>query len=120
MPDPSTSATVVRLKLDAGTLYATPNGGHVRVLRNTEVTFTANFPFTVEVSALTGNGALPSGAGASCPGPSGTQTVKLTMPDCSETPTSTPAPSFKYTVKGGPEGEAAGKVLDPIIIVDKR
>ncbi|HEY1491327.1 MAG TPA: hypothetical protein VGF35_01765 [Steroidobacteraceae bacterium] len=120
MPDPSTSATVVRLKLDTGTLYATPNGGHVRVLNKTDVTITANFPFTVEVAALTGNGALPSGAGNSCPGPSGAQTVTLTMPDLSDTPTAPAAPSFKYTVKGRPEGEAAGKVLDPIIIVDKR
>ena len=116
MPDPNPT---VRLKLDSGTLYATPNAGHLRVPGQSAVTITANFPFTVEVAALTGSSVVPSG-GDSCSGPAGGQSFTLQLPAVSDTPSSPPAPSFKYTIKGRPEGEAAGKVLDPIIIVDKK
>jgi hypothetical protein len=108
----------VHLKLDSGTLYATPNAGHVRAAADTVVTFTANFPFTVEVSALIGTGELPCG-GDSSTGSAGGQSFTLQLPEVSDAP-GTQAPSFKYTIKGRPEGEAAGKVLDPIIIVDKK
>jgi hypothetical protein len=117
MPDP-TSTTSVRLQLDSGTLFATPNGGHVRARQGSTVSITANFPFTVEVALLTGTSGLPSG-GDSCAGAAGGQSFSLVLPALSDTPSSPPAPSFKYTIKGRPEGEAAGKLLDPIVIVDK-
>ncbi len=116
MSDPNST---VRLKLDSGTLYATPNAGHLRVAGHTAVTFTANFPFTVEVTALTGTGVVPCG-GDSSTGAAGGQSFILQLPDVSNEPGAPEAPSFKYSIKGRPEGEAAGKVLDPIIIVDKK
>ena len=113
MPYPNRT---VRLKLDTGTLYATPNAGHLRAPGLTVVTFTANFPFTVEFAPLTDTTTAPAG-GDSC-GSAGGQTFTLQLPDVPDG--SDPPPSFKYTIKGRPEGEAAGKVLDPIIIVDKK
>ncbi len=114
MPYPNPT---VHLELKAGTLYAIPNGGHLRVLGSTVVTITASFPFTVEVAPLTDTTTAPDG-GDSCSGAGGGQTFPLHLPDVPYG--DDPPPSFKYTIKGRPEGEAAGKVLDPIIIVDKK
>ena len=116
MPDPNPT---VRLKLDSGTLYATPNAGHLRVPGQSAVTITANFPFTVEVAALTGSSVVPSG-GDSCAGPAGGQSFTLQLPAVSDTPSSPPPPPSSTPSRAGLEGEAAGKVLDPIIIVDKK
>jgi hypothetical protein len=120
VPDLNPNSTqTVRLKLDCGTLYATPDAGHLRVAGGTAVTFTASFPFTVEVTALTGTPALPAG-GDSCTGTAGGQAFTLQLPEVAESPSAPRAPAFKYTIRGRANGEAAGKVLDPIIIVDKK
>ena len=57
--------------------------------------------------------------GDPCSGRPADRSFTLHLPDVPDAGTH-PPPSFKYTIKGRPEGEAAGKVLDPIIIVDKK
>jgi hypothetical protein len=113
---PIATTTLITLRLNAGTLYATPNAGHVRATEGTVLTWTANFPFTVEFAALTGNFNLSASAAPCSSVPSG-HSYSLTLPIVAD---DTDPPSYKYTIKGDATGEAAGKVLDPIIIVDKR
>jgi hypothetical protein len=108
--------TTIYLKLDSGTLFATPNAGHVRARQGTAVALTAGFPFTVEISALTGSGPAPSVG--DCCSTAGGYSVTVSLPTLPDVPDPPAAPSYKYTIKG--DGEAAGKVLDPIIIVDRR
>jgi hypothetical protein len=109
--------TVVTLKVDDGTLYATPNAGQVRVDNNTNVVLNAAFPFSVEISRLTGSHPLPQ-SGPALPVANGYSFVVM-LRNVLDTPAAPAAPSFKYTVTGR-TGAAAGLVLDPIIIVDKR
>jgi hypothetical protein len=118
MPDPSppNPSVEVRLNFASGTLYATPNAGNVRLVCGSTLTFVADFPFSVEFSTVTGS-SPPPGSQNSCD-TSGQSTVTVTVPDTSGLPSATAAPTFKYTIKGS--GKAAGKVLDPIIIVDKK
>src|SRR5437764_1458335 len=111
MPVPSSVATIT-MHLSEGTLYATPNGGHARALEGTSVRWAANFPFRIEFSTLTG-GAAPS-EGASCGGSGPGYEFVLTLPAVAD---GEDAPAFKYTIHG--DGEARGRVLDPIVIVDK-
>jgi hypothetical protein len=107
------STFVVNLKLDGSTLYAVPNAGHVRRPDGSKIQFEADFPFSVEFTQLTGAPVPPEVCGSG-------NSVIVTLPTVPSEPTNSEAPSYKYTIKGGPGGAAAGKVLDPIIIVDKK
>ena len=116
MPDPTQASSgpqFVELRYQAGTLFAVPNAGHVRVADDQSVTWSADFPFTVEFTALTSS----SPALKDRPADTLEGQYSLTL-DLAAVPPNTVPPAYKYTVKGG--GTAAGKVLDPIIIVDKK
>jgi len=115
MPDPTSTPNgpLVELMLQAGTLFAVPDAGHVRVYDNQSITWTAEFPFTVEFTPLTS--ASPPVADQPACALGGKYSFTLNL---AALPPSATAPAYKYTIKGG--GKAAGKVLDPIIIVDRR
>jgi hypothetical protein len=117
----SFQVTTVSLKVDDGTLYATPNGGQVRADNNTDVVLDAPFPFFVEITRLTGSHPLPEGGQASrnTDPKSAGYSFPILLRNVPDVPTAPPAPSFKYTVRGA-HGAAAGLVLDTIIIVDKK
>ena len=95
-----------------GTLFIVPDAGHVRLPEGAPLTFTAKFPFRVEFAQLLGDPA-PIADQVSRSGTGPGYSVTVTLPACGASP-----PSYKYTIKG--DGEAAGKVLDPIIIVDRK
>ncbi|MBS0578397.1 MAG: hypothetical protein JSR36_03940 [Proteobacteria bacterium] len=106
----STSGTTITLHVNDGTLFATPNSGHARARGASTVRWVASFPFDIEFAVLTGGAAPADGSAGACD-PAGFA-FQLTLPDENS--------SYKYTIKGGAGGEAAGLVLDPIIIIDKR
>jgi hypothetical protein len=107
------TTVIVTLRVVDGTLYAVPNAGHVRGPCGSKIQFNAAFPFSVEFTQLTGAPVAPEVC------ESGNSFI-VTLPTVPLEPTDSEAPSYKYTIKGGPGGAAAGKVLDPIIIVDKK
>jgi hypothetical protein len=109
---PGTSA--ITLHFDDGTLFATPNGGNARALEGTSIVWTADFAFTIEFATLTGGVSPPGAQSSGCSSSGGKNQVTLPL----AAPAGGDAPSFKYTVKAGAGADA--RVLDPIIIIDKR
>ncbi len=106
------SSSTIEVRLQSGTLFVIPDAGHVRQLAGTPLTITADFPFRVEFAQLTGEPApLPDQVACGGAGPG--YSVTFNLPTGSGEP-----PSYKYSIKG--DGDAAGKVLDPIIIVDRK
>jgi hypothetical protein len=118
MPDPTLPATeivIVELKMDHGTLYAIPDAGHVRACDGDTLEFRADFPFKVEFTRLTGTSAPPEDGQAAPTGNGPKHSLSRTL----DAAVDGAAPAYKYTIKVG--GGASGvKVLDPIIIVDKK
>ena len=103
------------MNLQSGTLFATPDAGHARRQAGTRFTITANFPFRVEFAQLTGSTPAPLPDQVACSGAGPGYSVSVDLPDVAD---GSEHPSYKYTIKG--DGEAAGRVLDPIIIVDRK
>jgi hypothetical protein len=105
----SASAPPVTLKVHFvdGTLFVTPNAGNGRFRQGSTIVFTPDdVEFTVQFAVLTGGSEVPTKLEGKA------LAFRLpTVADCEE------APSYKYSIVGS--GKAAGRVLDPIIIVDK-
>jgi hypothetical protein len=111
MPDP----VIVELNFAHGTLWATSDSGNLRAYHGTQVTWVADFPFRIESANLTGSKPGPNGSAKPA---SGRFAFPFTLDAGGPVSASDVAPSYKYTIKG--DGDASGKVLDPIIIVDRR
>ena len=98
----------IRIHVTAGAITCTPNGGHLRVPQGSELEWVSgDEQFTLTFQGLTGGGNWPFDG----PGPTQPCThfkARLRSLDPGE-----PAPAYKYSVAVG------GKVLDPIVIVDK-
>lgn len=93
---------------EAGTLWATPNGGEIRANTGTRVTWTGNTPFTITFTQ--------KGGTRQPLGPVRSRLVGgMQQADICLLADGALAPYYEYTVT-----TEDGLTLDPIIIVDKR
>jgi hypothetical protein len=105
--DPKSELQSIVIHVDQGTIWATPNGGALRVTQNTRVHWECAYPFTLTFKQ-TGGTATPWG-----PLDSKTQgRLQVIETRAPAVPESAQAPFYEYTARIG------SLSLDPILIVD--
>lgn len=101
--------TLTTIEIDnKGNLQCTPDDGHVRAPKGTQLEWQSNVEFTLSFMQLGGGSTWPFAERQPAEFEP-TKHFKGTLADLG----TYPPPAYKYTVR------AAGKVLDPIIIVDE-
>lgn len=106
--DPKADLPPIKIHVNEGTIYCTPNGGALRARQNTKVRWECAHPFTLTFTQL---GGTEEPWGPFTSHLSGAQHVVDTPTQ--SVPQGAQAPFYKYTVRVGK------LMLDPIIIVDK-
>jgi hypothetical protein len=112
-PTPCAGDQIVSIELDKGSIWATPNGGSLRIEDNPKanLVFLCAQKFSLSFVQIGGATPLAWPTFEVTPGgPLGWQ-CRTRSP---EVPAGAEAPFYKYTVNAG------GLTLDPIVIVDKK